>query len=178
MKILKYIGIGIAAIIGIFLIIALFVPKDFTYERSIVINAPKDIIMPQVTSLKKSNAWSPWMEKDPNLKISYEGADGEVGSKSSWKGNDEVGEGNQEITSITPNRVETKLNFVKPFESTSMSYTQLDEQGAAATKVTWGFKGSNPYPFNAICLFMDMDAMIGKDFEKGLSRLKAVCEKK
>jgi hypothetical protein len=178
MKILKYIGIGLVALIVIFLLLGVVAPKDLKVERSIVINAPKDVVMPNVISLKKRQVWSPWADLDPDMKVVYEGTEGAVGSRYFWKGNDEVGEGNQDITSITANRVEGNVNFIKPFESSSAYYVQMDEQGAGVTKVAWGFKGTNPFPFNAVCLFIDMDGMLGKDFDKGLIRLKAICEKK
>ena len=177
MKIVKIALIGVVAIIGILLILGFIIPKDFNVERSLVINAPKDSVITQVKSLKNAQKWSPWAELDPNMKVTFEGVDGEVGSIYTWEGNDQVGKGKQQIAAISDKQVDFKLNFIEPFESESMAYVKLEPQGNA-TKATWGIKGENPYPFNVLCLFMDMDSMLGKDFEKGLNKLKAICEKK
>lgn len=176
MKILKYIGIGLLAIIVIFLVLGLFLPKDFKVERSTEINRPAAVVFEQVKSLQNQQKWSPWADYDPNMKVSYEGNAGEVGSSSHWEGNKDVGKGSQQITAVTASRVESKIHFIEPFESTSDAYIQLESSSPDATKVTWGFKGKNPYPFNVMCLFMDMDKMVGKDFEKGLNKLKTICE--
>lgn len=175
MKALKIILITIITLIALILLIGLFAPKKYKVERSIDINAPLDVIMDQVSNLRNVNEWSPWSEYDPDMKSSYSGTDGEVGSSSEWQGNKKVGKGKQEITKITENRVETKITFIEPWESVSSSYIQCDQEGAAV-KVTWGFEGKNPYPWNALCVFMSMDKMLGKEFEKGLKKLKERCE--
>ncbi|MBX9853520.1 MAG: SRPBCC family protein [Cytophagaceae bacterium] len=177
MKIVKIALLGVLGILGIFLILGLILPKEFNVERSVVINAPKDTVLNQAKSLKNAQQWSPWAELDPNMKVTYTGVDGTVGSASTWEGNDKVGKGKQEILAVTDSQVDIKLNFIEPWESESRAYFKIEPQGNA-TKTTWGIKGSNPYPFNAFCIFMDMDSMLGKDFEKGLNKLKAICEKK
>jgi hypothetical protein len=174
MKILKFILIGAIALLAIVLIVGLFAPREFVVERSITIYSPKEKILPQITSLKKSNTWSPWREYDPEMKVSYAGTDGKVGSSSSWTGK-EVGSGKQEITLITDSLIEVKITFMEPWESTSIGYFKINEHGNGH-QITWGMKGGNSYPWNTFCLFMDMDEMIGKDFEKGLNNLKSRCE--
>jgi effector-binding domain-containing protein len=174
MKVVKYILIGILAIVALLLIIGLFVPKETKVERSISINAPKDAVMAQIKSLKNMNNWSPWADYDSEMKVEYEGTDGEVGSTSKWEG-DTVGKGSQTITSITEDRVEIDVHFLKPYESKAQAYYNLETEGEG-TKVTWGITTHSPYPFNVMSLFMDMDAMIGKDFENGLNKLKVICE--
>lgn len=176
MKILKYVLIGLLAIVAIFLIIGLFVPTTFKMERSVIINASQDIVRGQVVSLKNQHEWSPWTAYDPNMKTLFEGTDGAVGSIYSWEGNKDVGKGSQEITSVTENRVEMKVTFIEPWESVATSYIQLDSEGDSI-KVTWGFEGSNPYPWNVMSLFVNMDEMVGNDFQKGLNNLKERAEK-
>lgn len=175
MKIIKYLLIGIVVIVAAFFTLALITPNDYSVERSIVINADKAFIMDNVRSLKNMQKWSPWAEYDPNQKVSYTGNDGEVGSVSRWEGNEDVGVGEQEVTKITDNRVETELRFIEPWESVSNAYVQVDEV-EEGYKVSWGFTGTNPFPMNAMGVFMNMDEMIGKDFEKGLNKLKAMAE--
>ena len=163
------------AVIAVLLIAGLFIPKELHVERSIVINAPHNVIHEQVSSLQKINEWSPWKDYDSEMKVRYEGKDGEVGSVSHWEGNEDVGKGSQEIISITEDKIETKVNFIEPWES-KMVATYTLEQEEEGIKVTWGSDGENPYPLNVFSLFMNMDEMIGKDFEKGLVRLKEVSE--
>lgn len=173
MVVLKYLLIGIISIIAIVLIIALFVPKQYKVVRSVTIGAPQTVIMDQVKSLRKMNEWSPFIEQDPNIQITYGGTEGQVGSSSSWK-SDKAGEGTQTITKMTSDRIETALHFKKPMKSTSNAYLQTTNVNGGV-EVTWGMHGENPYPFNVMCLFMDN--LIGKDYEKGLANLKTKCEK-
>lgn len=121
--------------------------------------------------------WSPWAKKDPKMEKKFSGTDGEVGAVSYWKGNKDVGEGEQEITDIIEGeRIETELRFLKPWESTSDCFLQLDEVDDNKTRVTWGFAGKHKFPMNIMMLFMSMDKAVGKDFESGLANLKAVME--
>lgn len=107
------------------------------------------------------------------MKKEYQGEDGEVGFISSWKGNKQVGEGEQEITGIYVNdRMESQLRFFKPWKSESDAYIKVEEIDAETTKVTWGFSGINKPPSNVFMLFFNMDKTIGKEFEEGLSNLK------
>lgn len=172
LKIILIIIVILAAVIGIMGAIA---PNEYHVERSITIEAPAALVHDQVKSLKNRQEWSPWAELDPNQKVAYEGTDGEVGSIIKWEGNEDVGKGMQEVTAISDSRVETKLTFIEPWESESNEFVQL-EPSVQSVDVTWGFDGSNPFPFNIMGLFMNMDAMIGKEFEKGLAKLKSRSE--
>lgn len=177
MKTLKRIGLGILAIIALLLIVALFVSKDFDYEKSMVVNAPIDQVWKHTNSLAELDKWGPWGDYDPNMKKELTGIDGTVGAKSSWESDHEkVGSGSQTITKIdAPKLLETDLKFLTPFESEAKGYIKLLSEGAN-TKVTWGFKSEMPYPFNLMKLTMNMDESIGKDFDLGLTKLKKMCE--
>ena len=72
-------------------------------------------------------------------------------------------------------RVETHLNFIKPFKGEADTYIIL-AGGSNATKVTWGFDTKYSYPMNVMQLFFDMDEMMGKQYDKGLSKLKTISE--
>ncbi|MGI8892091.1 MAG: SRPBCC family protein [Bacteroidia bacterium] len=177
MKTLKIL-LGILAVLVIaILIMAAIAPTSTTVQRSITINAPSEIVMEEVNSLEQMQNWSPWAEMDPNMIVSYEGNLGSVGSVSKWKGNKDVGSGEQTITNITENRIETQLKFYEPWESTADAFIQLNPEGDA-TQVTWSFTSPAPFPWNAMMLFMNMDEMLGKDFEKGLNKLKVLAEAK
>ncbi len=174
MKFLKYLLITIVSAIALVLIIALFLPKTYKVERSVVILAPQPLIMDHVKSLKKMNEWSPWATMDPHMQIVYGGTDGQVGSSSSWKSKD-AGVGSQTITRLTNDSMETSLVFKEPMESSATAYFHTQNEGGGV-KITWGMKGENPYPLNFMCLFMDN--MLGKEYEKGLAKLKEITEAK
>jgi len=175
MTILLYILIGLVVLIAI---LAMIAPKTYDVSRSTSISKPVSEVFEYVRSLKKHDEWGPWAKKDPNMTKEFQGTDGEVGAISSWKGNKEVGEGEQEIIAIKENEVvETQLRFFKPWKSESDAYIKVNDEGNGSTKVTWGFAGKNKFPVSILMLFMNMDKSVGKDFEQGLSDLKSILEK-
>ncbi|MGB5821521.1 MAG: SRPBCC family protein [Saonia sp.] len=171
-----YILVGIIALI---LILAVIAPKTYDVFRTIEIAKPKPEVFQYLRFLKKQDEWSPWARKDPDMEKKFTGTDGEVGAVSYWKGNKDVGEGEQEITKVIDNeRVEGELRFLKPWKSTSSCYMDVDDTSDGNTRVTWGFSGKNKFPMSIMMLFMNMDKMVGKDFEEGLDRLKSILESK
>lgn len=176
MKLLKYLLILIGILVALFLIAGLFLPKTFSIERSITIQAPKQGVMQQVQYLKNLNQWAPWIEADSTATISYEGEDGQVGAISTWDGNDKVGKGKMEITRITKNRVESEITFIEPYEAVRTNYFLLENDGENNTELTWGFQEKSPYPFNVFMLFYDIEEAVRERFEKGLNNLKERCE--
>ena len=161
----------------IVIVLGLIAPGSYEVNREIVIDKPVPEVFKFVRSLKKHDSWSPWSEKDPNMEKSFTGTDGEIGCISSWSGNKDVGTGEHEITNIVENKiVESQLRFLKPFKSTSDAYLRMEESGKG-TKVIWGFKGKNAFPFSIMMLFMNMEKTVGKDFENGLQKLKGILEK-
>lgn len=171
-----YIVLGIVVL---FLVLAAIAPKNYNVSRSIEISKPKSVAFDYLKSLKKQDEWSPWGKRDPNMKKKFTGTDGEVGAISYWKGNKDVGEGEQEITKIVEgDSIESELRFLKPFKSTSDAYIITKEVEQDRTKVIWGFSGKNKFPMSIMMLFMSMDKAIGKDFEEGLASLKEILENK
>jgi hypothetical protein len=163
----------LAGILILFWILTLISPKNYHVSRSIEINKPLPEVFNFIKYVKNQDHWSPWDQKDPDMKKEYRGEDGEAGFVSAWKGNKEVGEGEQEITGIYVNdRMESQLRFFKPWKSESDAYIKVEEVSPEITKVTWGFSGVNKPPANIFMLFFNMDKMIGKDFESGLIVLK------
>ena len=164
------------AIVALFVILGLIAPKNYEVNREIVINKPLAEVFTYLKSLKNQDNWSPWAAKDPNMKKTFTGKDGEVGCVSAWEGNKDVGSGEQELMNIIENVViESQLRFLKPFKSTSDAYLRVNkvENG---TKVIWGFTGINKFPISIMMLFMNMDKTVGKDFEEGLDKLKKILE--
>lgn len=173
LKIILILVLGIGAMIA-----ALGFLGDDTYrvERSVAITAPVDDVWPAVSSLGAMDKWSPWNELDPNMKKTIEGTDGQVGAVSRWEGNKDVGKGEQRIDSIARySLVRTRLKFMEPWQSESDALIELSTDGDG-TKVTWAMEGEHTFGSRLMGRFMDMDAMLGKDFEKGLGMLKAQVE--
>ncbi len=179
MKIVKLILFVITGLIVLALITALFVKKEYTVEREIVINKPKQEVFNYVKFVKNQDNFSVWNQADPDMKKDYSGNDGTVGFIYAWDSNNkDVGKGEQEIKGITEGeRVDFELRFKKPMEMTSLAYMTTEGISENQTKVKWGFLGKMPYPMNIMILFMDMDKLLGPDLQTGLENLKAVLEK-
>jgi len=175
-KILKIVGIVLLVLAVLVLIAGLFAPKTYHLEKDITINAPREKVWAHVNSLPEMDKWSPWKDADPNVQISYEGQQGTVGSVYKWKGNKDVGSGSQTLTKIEqPTEVMSHLHFIKPFEGEADAFIHLAD-ASNGTKVTWGFDTKYSYPMNTMLLFVNMDEMMGTQYNKGLSRLKSLCE--
>ena len=160
-----------------FLPFAALQPDTLTVQRSATINAPPEKIYPLITDFHKWAVWSPWEKRDPAMKRTYSGADSGKGAVYAWEGNREVGEGRMEIVDDTaPSKIGIKLDFIKPLEGHNVAEFTLTPKGGA-TDVTWVMTGPTPFIGKVIGIFMDMDKMIGTDFEAGLAALKAAAEK-
>jgi len=167
----------IVIILVVIIILGLIAPKNLAVNRSIIINKSRSETFQYLKLIKNQDHWSPWKNKDPNMEQSYVGTDGEVGFVSKWKGNKDVGEGEQEILSIIENEsINSQLRFFKPWKSESIGHFELGKVDEEHTLVTWGFSGKNKFPFNIFMLFMNMDKTLGKDFEDGLVSLKEILE--
>jgi len=152
-------------------------PDAFGVQRSTSIKAPPEKVFALINDFKRWEAWSPWEKKDPAMKRTYSASTSGRGAKYAWEGNGEVGQGSMEIAeSAPPSRVVLNLDFVKPFEGHNIVTFTLEGKGDA-TNVTWAMQGPMPYISKVISVFIDMDSMIGKDFEAGLVAMKAAAEK-
>jgi len=174
---LKKVLIAIVVIVAAVLGLALTQPDSFTVQRSATIKAPPEKIIGYINDFHQWAAWSPWEKLDPNMKRTFEGPVSGQGAVYAWIGNDEVGQGRMEITeNAPPSKVVIKLDFIKPFKSTNQAIFALQPQGDS-TVVTWTMNGPSQFITKLMTVFVSMDKMIGKDFEQGLSQLKAVAEK-
>jgi hypothetical protein len=159
------------------LILASLKPDSFTVQRAIAIDAPPERIYPLIADFKAWGAWSPWDKKDPAMKRSLSGAESGVGARYAWDGDRNVGQGSMEITEANaPSRVGLNLDFLKPFEAHNKVVFALQPQGQT-TSVTWTMTGPVPFFAKIIHIFMNMDRMIGGDFEAGLKAMKAQAER-
>lgn len=174
---LKKISLAVILLILVVLGLALTQPDSYTVQRSALIKAPPAKVMGYLNDFHQWPAWSPWEKLDPNMQRSFEGAASGKGAVYGWSGNDEVGQGRMEIIdSNVPSSLAIKLDFIKPFASSNKTEFTLQPQGDA-TVVTWTMTGPSHLVTKLMSVFMSMDKMIGKDFEKGLAQLKEVAER-
>ena len=167
---------AIAVIIGAFAIFVALQPAEFRIERTATIAAAPADVFAQVNDLHKWQAWSPWAKLDPQAKVTFEGPPVGEGAVFTWSGNDDVGEGRMTLAESRPNElVRIDVAFVKPFEGGNVSEFAFKPDGPQ-TAVTWTMSGRNGFIGKAMCLFVDMEKMLGGDMEKGLAQMKAVAE--
>jgi hypothetical protein len=177
MNILITILIVLGSLIALLLIIALLTKKEFSLEKHVVINKPKQEVFNYLRLIRNQERYSVWVMKDPNIKMIYTGTDGTVGFTSSWESNDKnVGIGEQEIKKITEGEsMEVEIRFKKPFEATNYALTTISTAENGQTKVTNLFYGKSKFPMNIMNLMMDK--MVGKDMLQNLVNMKYNLEK-
>lgn len=173
----KKIALAVVVLVAAVLLFAATRPDSFRVQRSTSIKAPAEKIFPLIADFHAWGAWSPWEKLDPTMKRTHSGAPSGKGAVYAWDGNNEVGAGRMEIAEVSaPSRLTIKLDFSRPMEGHNTAEFTLVPKGDAS-EVTWAMFGPNPYLSKLIGLFLDMDKMIGKDFETGLANLKALAEK-
>ncbi len=167
----------LVAIVAILAIVVATRPNSFTVTRSRTIAAPAGAVYAAVVDFHRWAEWSPWEKLDPAMERTFGGPPAAVGSTYAWKGNKKVGIGNMTITSATPSEVGIRLEFVEPFPQVSQMTLAFAPQ-AASTKVTWTMTGHNNFMAKAFSMVMDLDKIVGGDFERGLTNLATVTEPK
>jgi len=174
---LKIILIAVAVLIAGVLVFAATKPDTFRVQRSISIKAPPEKVFPFIDDFHRWGAWSPYENKDPAMKRTLSGAARGKGAVYEWDGDSKVGKGRMEITeSVPPLKDTIKLDFVKPFEGHNIAEFTLEAKGDM-TNVTWAMYGPARYITKIMQVFVNMDSMIGNDFDAGLANLKALAEK-
>ena len=173
---IKKILLGLVIIVVVLLVVIALQSSTYHVERSTTINAPASVVFAQVNDFHNWNAWSPWAKMDPAMKQTFEGAPAGNGAVYTWSGNSEVGEGRMTITDSHPSDlINIKLEFIRPFAATSATVFTFKPSGNQ-TVVTWGMTGDKNFIAKAFHLVMNIDKMVGADFEKGLAQMKAVAE--
>ncbi len=173
---IKKILLGLVVIVVILVVVIALQSSTYHVERTATINAPPAVVFAQVNDFHKWNAWSPWAKLDPAMKQTFEGAPAGNGAVYTWSGNKEVGEGRMLITESHPSDlVKIKLDFLRPFAASSNTVFSFRPEGNE-TKVTWAIDGDKNFIAKAFHLFMNIDKMVGGDFEKGLAQMKSVAE--
>lgn len=176
---LKKVGIvaGLVAVLIVTLAVIVEVqPSDFSIQRSTTIAAPPATVFGLVNDFHQWEKWRPWAKLDPAMKTTFDGPESGVGATYSWSGNSDVGAGMMTILeSRAPEQVGIQLVFLAPMAATNTSTFSFKPEGDG-TSITWTMAGKNNFIGKAFCLFVDMDAMVGADFEKGLAAMKAAAE--
>jgi uncharacterized protein YndB with AHSA1/START domain len=175
---LKKVLIVVALILIVFVVVIAIQPGQYRVVRTVNVAAPPATVFDEVNDLHKWDAWSPWAKLDPAMKQTFDGPPAGTGAIYHWSGNNKVGEGRMTITESRPSDlVRIKLDFIKPFASTADTEFTFKPE-ASQTAVTWSMAGKKNFMSKAFGLFMNMDKMIGGDFEKGLQQLKTIVEAK
>jgi hypothetical protein len=179
--------IAVVVLIAAVLVLAAIKPDKISVQRTTSINAAPDKIFPLINDFNRWRLWSPYENKDPAMKRTVSGTASGKGAVYEWDGNSQVGKGRIEITEASaPSSVTIKLDMIKPMEGHNIVNFTLEPRGGAtpaastevtSTQVTWAMRGSCAYMAKLLGLFLDMDKMIGKDFEVGLGNLKTLAEK-
>ena len=176
-KIIAGVAIVLVAAIAVVLVLAATKPDTFRIERSAAINAPPEKIFAVLSDLRQWGGWSPWEKKDPDMKRSFSGAERGKGAVYGWEGDKNVGTGRMEILEATaPSKIVIKLDFIKPFEAHNTAEFTLTPQGHA-TNVHWQMHGPATLMSKVAHVFIDVEKMVGADFEAGLASLKQLTEK-
>jgi len=151
-------------------------PNVFQVERSTSVNAGADRIFPLINDFHRWAEWSPFEKLDPTMRKTYGGSEEGVGATYEWEGNSKAGKGRMEITDSTPpSLVKIALEFEKPFPSKNVSEFTLEPAGEQ-TRVIWAMHGPSPFVAKLMGIFVNMDQMIGRDFEAGLATMKGIAE--
>jgi hypothetical protein len=176
-EVIAIIAVVLAIAIAAILIFAASKPNTFSVERAISVKAPPEKIFPLINDFHQWVSWSPYENKDPAMKRSYSGAESGKGAVYGWEGNSNVGSGRMEILDASaPSKILIKLDFFKPFEGhNTAEFTMLPQSDA--THLSWVMRGPAPFISKLMQVFMNLDRMIGKDFEVGLANLKKLTEK-
>ena len=177
LKIVAIVAGCVVVAVAVVLVLAAMKPDTFTVSRSTAVKAPPEKIYPLIEDFHRWTAWSPYEHRDPNLRRTFGGAPNGRGATYAWEGNKDIGAGSMEIIeAAAPSKIVLKLDFSRPFEAHNTVTFSLVPQGSD-TAVTWAMQGPAPFFAKIIHVFINMDKMVGGDFETGLARLKAAAEK-
>jgi hypothetical protein len=173
---LKTIAVGLLLALALLLIYAATRPDVFRVQRSALVQAPAGQVHALINDLRQFNTWNPYERKDPNIRGDYRGPPAGPGAAYAFQGNKDVGRGSIEIVDSAPSKVTMQLQMLEPFEARNTVEFRLAPQGNA-TEVTWAMHGPQPFLGKLVGVFLDMDRMVGRDFEAGLANLKARAER-
>ncbi len=175
----KKVLLGLLGLVGVFVLVVLALaatkPDRFEASRSREIAAPRSAVAPLVADLRSWERWSPWSDLDPDQTLTYGDTTTGPGAWYAWEGNDQVGRGRMEIAAVDEGAdrtaIDYRIHFIEPFESQGDVRMELADTAGGGTNVTWSMASDQSFMEKIMCVFIDMDAMIGRDFERGLERI-------
>ncbi len=174
---LKKIFLVIAVLLLALCIYAALKPATFLVAREISIKATPEVIFTHINNAKKANDWMPWKEIDQEAVMVELGPEEGVGSGSKWDSKGQMGTGQAVVIESVPNvKVVTQLTYTKPMEMSQLATVSLSPNESGDTNVRWEVTGENTFMGRLMCIFMDMDKIVGQQFEKGLNNLKRIVE--
>ncbi len=164
--------IGLGSLLGLFVVYVATRPGAFRIERSTTIDASPAKVFALINDFHEWAKWSPWEKIDPSMAKTYEGSEAGKGAVYRWSGDNKAGQGVMTILeSAADSRIEIELAFLKPFQATNKAIFTLEPEGSG-TKVSWAMEGNRAFAIKAFNVFMDMDKLVGNDFEKGLASMR------
>jgi hypothetical protein len=165
------------ALVGCLLAFVATRPDTFRVQRTALIKARPEQIFPFIEDFRKHGLWSPYEQYDPSMARTYSGPPGGKGAVYEWNGKGKAGKGRMEIAHTSPPLMAViRLDFVKPFETQNIVEFTLRPEGSS-TRVSWAMRGAHPFVAKLLQLVVNMDRVVGKEFETGLENLKALAEK-
>ncbi len=168
---LKKILFAILLVVLAFLVVVSLRPSSYAVQRTATVPAPPEVAFATVNNFRHWKAWSPWAKLDPNMTERYSGPEVGEGAVYEWEGNDDVGKGRMTIRESTPHEhIGIFLEFLEPFASVSDTDFRF-KPVPGGTEVTWAMQGELGFLEKGVGMFMDMEGMIGNDFEKGLAQM-------
>jgi uncharacterized protein YndB with AHSA1/START domain len=163
-----------AALIALLFAVAATRPAAYQLERSRTFAAPAAVVWATISDWNRFPSWSPWQRLDPAMRVTVEGTPGTVGHRYRWQGNGDAGAGSQTMTAVRQGeRIDVALAFLEPWQSTATTWFELRPQGEQTT-LAWGMRGEHDLMGKVMSLFMDFEAMIGRDYDAGLANLERV----
>lgn len=176
LRIMKIAAAGLAVVIALVVGLASLQPDEFSIVRQASIKAPPEKVYAFLVDFRKWNSWSPWDQKDPAMQRSYSGPAAGVGAQYRWNGNDDFGAGIMEIREAVPwSRVAIRLTFERPMATTNTVVFMLSARDEG-TDIEWAMTGRQPLIGKIFGLFVNIDRLVGADFERGLATLKTRAE--
>jgi hypothetical protein len=172
---LGVLGAFVLAIVVV-LVLAAGKPDKIHVERSLVMQGTPAQVLPYASDFTKFTTWIPWTALDPNQTTKFSEPPSGLGAWYEWSGNEDVGAGRMEILLVEPEKVVHLLEFIEPFASRAQSTVSMKAVADGKVEVTWAFDEDAGFGTKLMTVFMDMDTMLGPDFEKGLSNLQKLVE--
>lgn len=173
--------LGVLALLLVLGIAGLFAvaatrPDSFQVSRTLPVQAPPEKVYPLINDLRAFNSWNPFVRSDPAPQLSYSGPASGPGARNAF-GPGKGGTGTLTIVEAeAPTKVVMSLDMTQPMAARNRVVFSLEPQGGM-TLVTWTLAGNTPLVGKVLHLVIDMDKMVGGQFEAGLADLKALAEK-